>query len=138
MLTLALGYQRARMATLPEETMAEELTGETIDTRIHNIDVAADILRRMLVELQGLEVHCARLHFAMSTSAHAIRQRLDMLSGIAELLKSGEAPLRTQELSQRATSLILHLATELEQLSLQSERDLKIDHLASLPHCQMM
>jgi hypothetical protein len=139
MLILALGYQRASMATMLEETVAEELTGDTIDTQIDNIDVAADILRRMSVELQGLEVHCARLHFAMSTSGHAIRQRLDMLSGIAELLKSGEAPLRTQELSQRATTrLILHLATELEQLSLESERDLKTGHLASLPHCQMM
>jgi hypothetical protein len=93
MLILALGYQRASMATMLEETVAEELTGDTIDTQIDNIDVAADILRRMSVELQGLEVHCARLHFAMSTSGHAIRQRLDMLSGIAELLKSGEAPL---------------------------------------------
>lgn len=115
--------------------MLEELTDDAIDTQIDNIEVAADILRRMLLELQGLEVNCARLHFAMSHSGHAIRQQLDMLSGIAELLKSGQAPLRTRELHQRAKKLILHLATELEQLSLQTEQELRMDHLASLPHC---
>src|ERR1700677_5185818 len=115
-------------------TMLEELTDDAINTQIDNIDLAADILRRMLVELQGLEVNCARLHFAMSNSGHAIRQQLDMLSGIAELLKSGEAPLRTRELGQRAKRLIFHLATKLEQLSLQTEHDLRMDHLASLPH----
>lgn len=87
----------------------------------------------MLTELQDLEVNCARLHFAMSKSGHVIRQELDLLSGIAGLLKSGEAPLRVQELGQRARTLISHLAAELKQLSLQSELDLQVDHLASLP-----
>jgi hypothetical protein len=87
-------------------TMLEELTNDAINTQIDNIDVAADILRRMLVELQSLDIDCARLHFAMSNSGHAVRQQLDMLSGIAELLKSGQAPLRTRELSQRAKTLI--------------------------------
>ena len=114
--------------------MLEDFTDDAIDTQIDNIDVAADILRRMLVELQSLEVHCSRLHFAMCTSGHAIRQQLDMLSGIAELLKSGEAPLRTRELSQRAKTLIFHLAAELEQLSVQTEHGLRIDHLGSLPY----
>ena len=114
--------------------MLEEVTSDAIDTQIDNIEVAADILRRMLAELQGLEVNCARLHFAMSKSGHAIRQELDMLSGVAELLKSGKAPLRTRELEQRAKRLIFRLATELEQLSLESEHDLRMDHLASLPH----
>jgi hypothetical protein len=118
--------------------MLEESTNGSIDTEIDNIDVAADILRRMLAELQGLEPNCARLHFAMSHSGHAIRQQLDMLSGIAELLKSGQAPLRTQELGQRAKTLIFHLAAELEELSLQTEHELRIDHLASLPHCPAM
>jgi hypothetical protein len=115
--------------------MPEELTNEPIDSQIDDIDVAADILRRMLLELQDLEVSCARLHFAMSNSGHAIRQQIDMLSGIADLLKSGQAPLRTRELGQRAKTLISHLAAELEQLSLQTEQDLRIDHLASLPFC---
>jgi hypothetical protein len=113
--------------------MLEDSSDDAVDTQIDNIDVAADILRRMLVELQSLEVHCARLHFAMSNSGHAIRQQLDMLSGIAELLKSGQAPLRTGELGRRAKTLILRLAAELEQLSLQTEHDLRMDHLASLP-----
>jgi hypothetical protein len=115
-------------------TMLKEFNDDAIDAQIDNIDAAADILRRMLVELQGLEVNCARLHLAMSNSGHAIRQQLDMLSGIAELLKSGQAPLRTRELSQRGKTLILHLAAELELLSLQTEDDLRVDHLASLPY----
>ena len=118
--------------------MLKESTNDAIDTQTDNIDVAAGILRRMLAELQGLEVNCARLHFAMCNSGHAIRQQLDMLSGIAELLKSGRAPRRTRELGQRARTLIFQLAAELEQLSLQTEQDLRIDHLASLPHCPVM
>jgi len=58
-----------------------------------------------------------------------------MLSGIAELLKSGQAPLRTREPGQRAKTLIFHLAAELEELSLQTEHELRMDHLASVPHC---
>jgi hypothetical protein len=114
--------------------MIEESTDEASDTQIDDIDVAGDILRRMFVELQSLEINCARLHFAMRTSGHAIRQQLDMLSGIAELLKSGQAPLRARELSQRAKTLIFRLAAELEELSLQTEHDLRVDHLGSLPY----
>lgn len=111
----------------------EQLPSGIVTSQTDNIAAAADILRRMLAELEGLEVHCARLHFAMSHGRHAIRQRVNVLSGIAELLKSGEAPLRTRELCQRAQTLISHLARELEQLSLQTEDDLETDHLASLP-----
>jgi hypothetical protein len=115
-------------------TMLEELTSDAIDTEIDNIDVAADILRRMLGELQGLEATSPRLHFAMSNSGHSIRQQLDMLSGISELLKSGQAPQRTRELGQRGKRLIFQLAAELEELSLQTDHDLRLDHLASLPY----
>jgi hypothetical protein len=118
--------------------MLVESTDDAIDSQIDNIDVAADILRRMFVELESHELDCARLHFAMCTSGHAIRQRLDMLSGIAELLKSGEAPLRTRELSQRAKALIFQLAAELEQLSVQTEHELRMDHLGSLPYSPAM
>jgi hypothetical protein len=118
--------------------MLEEFTDDALDAQIDDIDVAAHILRGMLSELQDLAVNCARLHFALSSSGHAIRQELDMLSGIAELLKSGQAPLRTRKLGQRAKTLISHLAVELEQLSLQTEHDLRTDHLASLPHCPAM
>jgi hypothetical protein len=118
--------------------MLQESTNDAVDTEIDNIDVAADILRRMLAELQGLEVNCARLHFALCNSGHAIRQQLDMLSGIAELLKSRQAPQRSRELGQRAKTLIFHLASELEELALQTEHELRIDHLASLPHRPVM
>jgi hypothetical protein len=118
--------------------MLQSSTNEIIRAQIDNIDAAADILRRMLAELEELALHCARLHFAMSSKGHAIRQQLDMLSGIAELLKSGESPPRTQELSQRAKRLISRLASELELLSDQTEHDLRLDHLASLPYAYVM
>jgi hypothetical protein len=114
--------------------MLQEFTNDAVNTQIEDIDIASTLLRGMLTELQDLEVECARLHFAMSKSGHAIRQELDLLSGIAGLLKSGQAPLRAQELGQRAKTLISHLAAELEQLSLQSELDLQTDHLGDLPH----
>jgi hypothetical protein len=132
-LSVATAVWRLRMAA-----MLDELTNDAIDTQIDNMELAADILRNMLVELQGLEVSCARLHFAMAGRGHAIRQRLDMLSGIAELLRSGQAPSRTRELSHRAKTLISHLAAELEQLSLQTEHELGVDHLASLPHSRLV
>ena len=113
--------------------MLQEFTNDGVDTQIEDIDIASKLLRRMLTELQDLEVKCARLHFAMSKSGHAIRQELDLLSGIAGLLKSGQAPLRAQELGQLAKMLISHLAAELEELSLQSELDLQMDHLPALP-----
>jgi hypothetical protein len=98
--------------------MLEESVNDANSHEIRNINVAAWSLRRMLLELQDLEVNNARLHFAMSNTGHAIRQRLDMLSGIAELLKGSQAPLRASELSERAKRRILQLAGELDQLAL--------------------
>jgi hypothetical protein len=97
--------------------MLKESTNDANSIEIGKINVAADLLRRMLLELQGLAVDNARLHFAMSSTGHAIRQRLDMLSGIAELLKESHAPLRARELCQRAKKLIFRLSGELEQLA---------------------
>jgi hypothetical protein len=93
------------------------------DAEIGDISVAADLLRRMLLELQDLEVDNARLHFAMSNTGHAIRQRLDMLSGIAELLKEPHATLHEPELCRRAKRLIAQLTGELEQLALEAEHE---------------
>jgi|SRR5271156_267870 len=103
--------------------MLEESTNNADSPEIENISAAADLLRRMLLELQGLEVTNARLHFAMSNAGHAIRQRLDMLSGITESLKLAQAPLRARELSQRAKALIYQLSGELEQISVEAEHD---------------
>jgi hypothetical protein len=103
--------------------MLEESTSKAHNTEIENINVAADLVRRMLVELQSLEVNNARLHFAMSNTGYAIRQRLDMLSGITELLKADQAPPRARELSQRAKTLIRQLSGELERLALDAEHD---------------
>jgi ubiquinone biosynthesis protein COQ9 len=103
--------------------MLEESTNPANNAEIENINVAADLLRRVLSELQILEVHNARLHFAMSDTGHAIRQRLDMLSGITESLKAAQAPLRACELIQRAKTLIVQLSGELEQLALKADHD---------------
>jgi len=114
----------ARMFRLDEAaTMLEESTNNIDNTEIENISVAADLLQRMLLELQGLEVSNARLHLAMSNTGHAIRQRLDTLSGISELLRMSQAPLRARERSQRAKALICQLAGELEQLAVEAEHD---------------
>jgi hypothetical protein len=113
--------------------MLQGPTDDAIDPDIENIDVAAGMLREMFVELESLEVGCARLRFAMSNSRHATRQQLDRLRGIADLLKSGRARSRSRELAQQAKKLIFKLAAELEQLSVQTERDLRTDHLSSLP-----
>jgi hypothetical protein len=103
--------------------MLEESTNNVHNMEIEKINVAADLMRRMLVELQSLEVDNARLHFAMSNSRYAIRQRLDMLSGVTELLKADHAPLRANELSRRAKALIRQLSGELEKLALEAEHD---------------
>lgn len=107
--------------------MLKELTSDSIDTQIENIYVAADILRRMLAELESLEGACTALNVAMCIGGHAIRQQLRVLSGIADALKSGEERLRNHELCQRAKLLISRIASELEQLSLQTEHDLGMD-----------
>jgi hypothetical protein len=101
----------------------QALTNTANHTENANIDVAADVLRGMLSELQNLAVCNARLHFAMSHSGLAIRERLDMLSGITELLKAAQAPVHARELSRRAKALIFQLAGELEQLAVEAEQE---------------
>jgi hypothetical protein len=103
--------------------MLEESTNNADSTEIENISAATDLLRRMFLELQGLEVNNARLHLEMSNAGYAIRQRLDMLSGITESLKLAQAPQRARALSQRAQALIRQLAGDLEQISLEAEHD---------------
>jgi hypothetical protein len=92
-------------------------------SEVGNISAAAGSLRRMLSELQGLEIDNARLHFAMSSTRHSIRQRLDMLSGIAESLKGLQPPLHARELCERAERLIFQLSGELERLALEAEHE---------------
>ena len=104
-------------------TMLEESTHNADRIDIENISAATDLLRRNLLELQSLEVNNARLHLAMSNAGYAIRQRLDMLSGITELLKLAQAPVRARALSQRARALIRQLAGDLEEISLEAEQE---------------
>lgn len=103
--------------------MLQEPARDPNDTEIGNINVAADLLRRMLLKLQDIEVDNPRLHFAIRDTGHAIEQRLNMLSGIAELLKKPQTPLRARELSHRAKKMIFQLGSELEQLALIAEHE---------------
>jgi len=82
---------------------------------------AADLLRRMFLELERLGLENSRLHFAMLHRTYAIRQRLDKLSGVVELLKSAVAPLQVSDLSRRAKGLIAQLSDELEEISHEAE-----------------
>jgi hypothetical protein len=103
--------------------MLEESADDGNNGEAASIPIAADLLRRMFMELESLEVGNARLHFAMCKSGHVIRQRLDLLSGTAEVLKASPGSLRAPELSQRAKRLIFELAGELEQLALEAEHE---------------
>ncbi|MGD0505944.1 MAG: hypothetical protein ABSD02_24795 [Steroidobacteraceae bacterium] len=102
--------------------MLEESTNSAHNPEIENIQIAADLLRRMLLELKGLGANYPRVHFAMSNSEHAIRRRLDMLSGIIGLLTAAQDPFRARELGERARALIRQIAGELEQLAPEAER----------------
>jgi signal transduction histidine kinase len=100
---------------------------------IDYICVAADLLNEMISELQSLKLDSRRLTLAMATAGHDLRQRLQALFGTIELLTSSPDRVRRAELSQRAKSLILRLATELEQLALQAARD--YERAESSTHC---
>jgi hypothetical protein len=104
-------------------TMLEESTNDANNTEIEYNEVAAHRLRRMFLDLKDLAVNNARVHFAMFNSGQAIRQRLDMLSGILELREAAQEPLCARELDRRAQALVRQLAGELETLALQAEHD---------------
>jgi two-component system, sensor histidine kinase len=97
------------------------------------ICIAADLLTEMISELQSLKLNSRRLTLAMATAGHDLRQRLHALFGTVELLASSQDSVRRAELCQRAKSLILRLATELEQLAVQAELD--CGHAAPSTHC---
>ena len=79
--------------------MLKEPVGDANDAEIAHIHGAADLLRQMMLELENLEDNDPRLHFAMSNTGHAIRQRLNMLAGIAELLKDSDASAGSRTMS---------------------------------------
>jgi hypothetical protein len=102
--------------------MLEESTNSASNSEIEYIQIAADLLRRMLLELKGLEANYPRVRFAMSNSGHAIQRRLDVLSEIIGWLKAAQDPSHARELGERARELIRQLAGELEQPALEAER----------------
>jgi signal transduction histidine kinase len=102
-------------------------------TDIDYICVAADLLTKMMSELQSLDLGNRRLTLAMATAGHDLRQRLHALCGTVELLTSSQDRVGRAELCQRAKALIFGLAMELEQLAHQAERD--CGNAASATHC---
>jgi signal transduction histidine kinase len=102
-------------------------------TDIDYICVAADLLTKMMSELQSLDLSNRRLTLAMATAGHDLRQRLQALCGTVELLTSSQDSVRRAELCQRARALIFCLARELEQLAHQAARD--CERAASPTHC---
>jgi signal transduction histidine kinase len=92
-------------------------------TETDYICVAADLLSKMMSELQSLDLNNRRLTLAMASAGHDLRQRLQILLGIVELLTSTKDEVRSAELGQRAEAVIFRLAGELEQLAFQAERD---------------
>lgn len=94
-----------------------EMRGRAPSTEIEKIVEAVGLLREVFIELLRLATTNTRLHFAMRDKRFAIGQRLDMLTGVAELLKSAATPLHIRALERRAKALIVELAEELEQLA---------------------
>ena len=102
-------------------------------TDIDYICVAADLLTKMMSELQSLHLSNRRLTLAMATAGHDLRQRLHALCGTVELLTSSHDRVVRAELCQRAKALIFCLARELEHLAHQAEQ--ACGHAASSTHC---
>jgi signal transduction histidine kinase len=102
-------------------------------TDIDYICVAADLLTKMISELQSLKLDNRRLTLALATAGHDLRQRLHALCGTVELLVSSQDRVVRAELCQRAKSLIFRLATELEQLALAAQLDHR--RAESSTHC---
>ena len=57
-------------------------------TETDYICVAADLLSKMMSELQSLDLNNRRLTLAMASAGHDLRQRLQILLVIVELLTS--------------------------------------------------
>jgi hypothetical protein len=95
--------------------------------------VATDLLGRITSEMKALKVSNQRLTLAMVAAGHDLRQRLHLLLATVELLASTKGALRSAELNQRAKSLIIGLAGELEQLAVQAGE--KGPSGARSPHC---
>jgi signal transduction histidine kinase len=87
------------------------------------ICVGAELLGRMLAELEALKSNNHRLTLAMAAAGHDLRQRLHTLLGIIELLTAYRDANGTAELGHRAKALILRLAGELEELARQAKTD---------------
>jgi signal transduction histidine kinase len=89
--------------------------------QVDYICIAAELLQRMMSELDLLTLDNQRLALAMATAGHDLRHHLHALLGTIELLTRGCTSERSAELSCRAKSLIFRLTKELEKLARQAE-----------------
>jgi hypothetical protein len=92
-------------------------------TRMNDICVAADLLRRMMLELHTLRGATTSPALAMAIDAHELREQLHELFETVRVLMEEAEPRRAEELSYKALDLIKRLAEELEYLVCEAERD---------------
>jgi hypothetical protein len=99
------------------------------------ICIAADLLRRMMSELQSAIAGNATLGLglAMASVEHNLSQRLHLLLCTVELLSMAESPAQAGDLARHAKAMIFQLANELEDLALQAERDLTLSFVSMRP-----
>jgi hypothetical protein len=84
------------------------------------ICVAADLLRKMFVELQNHAIHNSHLNFAMATNGHTVQQRLHILQGITDMVHATQDGARANALIQKARSITTRLTEEMEDLAIKA------------------
>jgi hypothetical protein len=92
-------------------------------TQVEYICVAADLLQGMMSELQCLAANNTSLTLAVEAAGHDLRPGLHALRGTVELLRVSRDAVRSIELTEQAKALIIRLASDLQRLALQTERD---------------
>ena len=103
---------------MPSDELASPPNAE-----VDYICIAADLLQRMMSELNCLETNNSRLTLATAAAGHDLRQRLHGLLRTVDLLTAADDTTVAAELSTKAKALIHRLAGELEQLVFQAGRD---------------
>jgi hypothetical protein len=97
--------------------MLSKIIEEGGNVEVSYICFAADLLQRMMWQLQCLEASYFELALAMAAGVGGLRRRLHALSGIIELLTSTDDSGRTPQMVQQAKALIGRLAGEMEELA---------------------
>jgi hypothetical protein len=93
--------------------------------QIENIGIAADLLRRLMWQLQCLQINNSRLALVIATAGHELGEPLHALQEMVALLGAVNEPCIEEELSDKAVALIHRLAGELGPLAYAAEVDYK-------------